>query len=152
MGGGDKQHYDITMSRRTRRPQKVRDENENPSPPRGVAHEGEENDRKSLKELIDGDGKTKAVSGGDEDVKGRSSKAVSGGDEDVKGRSSLGQRLTEGEKQLQLVGVQQRDSLNGLKLKKLVSRYAKVLGYLMKKNIDPSLRDSKKKPIPKFSL
>ncbi|GMN64134.1 hypothetical protein TIFTF001_033224 [Ficus carica] len=137
MGGGDKQHYDITMSRRTRRPQKVRDENENPSPPRGVAHEGEENDRKSLKELIDGDGKAKAVSGGDEDVKGR---------------SSLGQRLTEGEKQLQLVGVQQRDGLNGLKLKKLVSRYAKVLGYLMKKNRDPSLRDSKKKPIPKFTL
>ncbi|EXB75448.1 hypothetical protein L484_002670 [Morus notabilis] len=138
--GGDKRPYDITMSRRTRRPPKVRDANENSPwdcPPRDVAHESEENDRKSLKELIDGDEKTKAVSGGDE-----------GG----KGRSSLGQHFTEGEKQLQIVGVQQKESLHGLKLKKMVSRYAKVLGYLMKKNRDPSLRDSKKKPIPKLIL
>ncbi|GMN64136.1 hypothetical protein TIFTF001_033223 [Ficus carica] len=137
--GSDKRRYDITMSRRTRRPLKVRDKNENsPSecPLRGAAQEGEEsNDRKSLRQLFDGDGKTKAVSGGDE-----------GGKE----RSSLRQHFTEGEKQLQLVGVQQKEDLNGLKLKTMVNRYAKVLNYLMKKNRDPSLRNSKKKPTPKL--
>ncbi|PON40993.1 hypothetical protein TorRG33x02_339100 [Trema orientale] len=137
--GSNKRHYDITMSRRTRRPLKVRDNNgddhspKDSSPPKGAGDEGEENDRKSLKQLIDGDGNAKAVPS-DEVGKGVT-------------RSSLGEHLSDGEnKQLQLVGVQQK-GLHGLKLKKMVSRYAKILGHLMKKNRDSSLRESKKKQI-----
>ena len=112
---------------------KVRDENGNSlkdSSPKSAGDEGEENDRKSLKQLIEGDGKPKVVSG----------------DEVGKGRSSLEEHFTEGEKQLQIVKVQQKEGLHGLKLKKMVSRYAKVLSHLMKKNRDSSLRESKKKP------
>ena len=92
--------------------------------------EGEENDRKSLKQLIDGD-------------------EMKASDEACRVKSSLGEHLVvEGEEgkgkeeklQLQIVGVQHQKE--GLKLKKMVSRYAKVLGHLIKKNKD----NSKKKP------
>ncbi|XP_062104610.1 uncharacterized protein LOC133815837 [Humulus lupulus] len=104
--GSDKRHYDITMSRRTRRPFQVRDE-------KGISpkSEGEESDRKSLKQLIDGDEKAQAFSS----------------DEPSRVKSSLGEHLVvegegegEGQKlQLQIVGVQHQKE--GMKLKKMSS-------------------------------
>jgi hypothetical protein len=116
-----KHHYDITMSKRTRRPIKVQDSSQisTPSPPRKekeVVDEGddqsshsEDNDRKSLKQLINS-------------------------------RSSLGQHFTAEEKQLQIVTKKQQEGVQGLKLKKLVSRYAKVLSHMIKGG------ESRKKP------
>jgi len=59
-----------------------------------------------------------------------------------KSRSSLGQHFTEEEKQLQLVTKQQQEGVRGLKLKRMVSRYAKVLSHLIKVK-----GDSRKKPL-----
>ena len=60
----------------------------------------------------------------------------------IKSRSSLGQHFTEEEKQLQLVTKQQQEGVQGLKLKRMVIRYAKVLSHLIK-----AKGDSQKKPI-----
>lgn len=122
-----KHHYDISMSKRTRRPSKVQDADQNSttasdtdapvkggesSPSTVLVGEAEESDRKkSLKQLI-------------------------------KSRSSLGQHFTEEEKQLQLVTKQQQEGVQGLKLKRMVIRYAKVLSHLMK-----AKGDSRKKPV-----
>ncbi|XP_059434973.1 uncharacterized protein LOC132167941 [Corylus avellana] len=122
-----KHHYDISMSKRTRRPSKVQDADQNSAtasdtdaPVKGdescpstvLVGEAEESDRKkSLKQLI-------------------------------KSRSSLGQHFTEEEKQLQLVTKQQQEGVQGLKLKRMVIRYAKVLSHLIK-----AKGDSRKKPV-----
>ncbi|KAL5098451.1 hypothetical protein RYX36_002778 [Vicia faba] len=150
-----KRHYDITMSRRTRK------QNEKPiskdvSTTKDVASlettlremkEGNENsninnnnDHKSLKQLIVGEEKetTTKCSSSDE------------GD-NSKGRNSLGEHFSEEEKQLQLVRMQQKDNLQGLKFKKLVRRYAKVLGHLIKAKRDPHLGDAGKKHVFKLS-
>lgn len=145
-----KRHFDITMSRRTRK------QNEKPiskdvSTTKDVvsletslheaAKEGNENsDHKSLKQLIVGEEKetTMKCSSSDE------------GD-NSKGRNSLGEHFSEEEKQLQLVRMQQKDNLQGLKFKKLVRRYAKVLGHLIKAKRDPHLGDAGKKPVFKLS-
>lgn len=151
-----KRHYDITMSRRTRKQQiqvqQINNEkpiskcdtntttttkdvsnetNNHLIPNNKVVKESDENDHKSLKQLIVGDEK-------DGGSKGRNS-------------SSLGEHFTEEEKQLQLVRMQQKDNIQGLKFKKLVSRYAKVLGHLMKAKRDPHLADAGKKPVFKLS-
>ncbi|XP_058726116.1 uncharacterized protein LOC131597433 [Vicia villosa] len=145
-----KRHYDITMSRRTRK------QNEKPiskdvSTTKDVVslkttlHEAKEgnnnnNHHKSLKQLIGGEEKetTMKCSSSDE------------GD-NSKGRNSLGEHFSEEEKQLQLVRMQQKDNLQGLKFKKLVRRYAKVLGHLIKAKRDPHLGDAGKKPVFKLS-
>ncbi|AES66079.2 hypothetical protein MtrunA17_Chr2g0309081 [Medicago truncatula] len=146
-----KRHYDITMSRRTRKQQSLA--NEKPiskvETPKDVSlettipevKEGNENniDHKSLKQLIVGEEK-------------ESTKKCSSSDEgESKGRNSLGEHFTEEEKQLQLVRMQQKDNLQGLKFKKLVRRYAKVLGHMMKSKRDPHLGDAGKKPVFKLS-
>jgi len=154
-----KRPYDITMSRRTRKQQFPVQGNEKTKSAMGdatqrddklsvetaqtntiteVKQDGGESDHKSLKQLIIGDDK--------EAVKGHS-------DERGKGsRNSLGEHFTEEEKQhLQLVRMQQKDNLQGLKFKKLVSRYAKVLGHLLKAKRDPHLGDAGKKPVFKLS-
>ncbi|KAM1781215.1 hypothetical protein EV1_039194 [Malus domestica] len=92
-------------------------------------------DRKILKQLINGNEKAKLV--------------IKSGKEGSTGRSSLGQHFTEegNRKHLQLVKKQQKaeESLQGgVKLKKLVSRCAKVLGHLVKVRSDPTLREPRK--------
>ncbi|KAL6981577.1 hypothetical protein U1Q18_023203 [Sarracenia purpurea var. burkii] len=114
-----KPHYDINMSKRTRKTLNLGKEAdqsyrkvpspEKESPTNGVneeeksSTEGEESDHQkmSLKQLIKGK------------------------------RSSLGQHFTE-EKQLPLVVKPREEGLDGVKFKKLVSRYAGVLGRLIK--------------------
>ncbi|GAU39489.1 hypothetical protein TSUD_279100 [Trifolium subterraneum] len=145
-----KRGYDITMSRRTRK------QNEKPTSTKDVSttkdvvslettlkelKEGNgenNNDHKSLKQLIGGEEK-------------EPTKKCSNDEGESKGRNSLGEHFTEEEKQLQVVTMQQKDNLQGLKFKKLVRRYAKVLGHLMKAKRDPHLGDAGKKPVFKLS-
>lgn len=147
-----KRRYDITMSKRTRnKPLNVnRDANYQKdvvivhkggdllNPSTGVVIVGEENGHKSLEQLINGDHGTKATanSTGSTDVEGN------------RGRSSLGQHFTEEETNLQLVKTQQKEGLQGRKLKKMVSRYAKVLSHLIKVKHDPP----QKKPILRLTM
>ncbi|KAH7544792.1 uncharacterized protein LOC107434481 [Ziziphus jujuba] len=152
-----KLHYDISMSKRTRKPLNTRDANRKYSPPEGDLNggeegggrresslDGEENGHKSLKQLINGDGKAVVVikSGGGDDRH----------EEISKGRSSLGQHFTEEEKNLQLITTQQKEGLQGRKLKKMVSRYAKVLSHLIKLKRDSSLKESQKKPVLRLTM
>ncbi|RDX70418.1 hypothetical protein CR513_50342, partial [Mucuna pruriens] len=149
-----KRHYDITMSRRTRKQQfPVQGKEEKPKSmvndattknvnvtvettqtiPIAEVKEGGVSDHKSLKQLIIGDDKEANRGSGGERGKGS--------------RNSLGEHFTEEEKQhLQLVRMQQKDNLQGLKFKKLVRRYAKVLGHLMKAKRETHLGDAGKKP------
>lgn len=115
---------------------------------------GDENiDHKSLKQLIVGEEKDaiiKCTSSSVGDV--NDAGAGNNNNNNNKGRNSLGEHFNEEEKQLQLVLMQQKkDNLQGLKFKKLVRRYAKVLGHLMKAKRDPHLGDAGKKPLFKLS-
>lgn len=128
-GNPNKPPYDITMSKRTRKPLNLQMEAD-PILPKAASleneiltkaikkeeekssSEGEESDHKSLKQLI-------------------------------KTRSPLGQHFTE-DKQLQLVVKHQEEDLNGVKFKGLVSRYARVLSRLIKIKRDSHLRPGKK--------
>ncbi|KAI9116460.1 hypothetical protein K1719_012627 [Acacia pycnantha] len=141
-----KHRYDITMSKRTRKqtPEKPRSEGTNTDSKNrdngGIVvslenllqvKDGEDiSDHKSLKQLIRGD---------------------SDGNNNNKGRNSLGQHFNEEEKNLQVVRKNQNESVQeGLKFKKLVRRYAKVLGHMMKAKRDPHLGESAKKPVFKL--
>ncbi|KAF3452655.1 hypothetical protein FNV43_RR03088 [Rhamnella rubrinervis] len=146
-----KHHYDITMSRRTRnKPLNVdREANYQKdiiivqkgggdlNPSTGIVAAGEQNGHKSLKQLISVDNGIKAM------VKSCTS------DEGSRGRSSLGQHFTEEEKNLQLVRTQQKEGgPQGRKLKKMVSRYAKVLSHLINAKRDTT----QKKPILRLTM
>ncbi|CAL0326320.1 unnamed protein product [Lupinus luteus] len=156
-----KRNYDITMSRRTRKQSfQVHVGNEEPPPPiseivnttkddtslqNSVLHEVKEdenknNDHKSLKQLIIGDEKDAIIKCNISDEGGGKG-----------GRNSLSEHFNEEEKNLQLVRVQQKDNIQGMKFKKLVRRYAKVLGHLMKAKRDPHLGEPGKKPPFKLS-
>ncbi|PNY00638.1 hypothetical protein L195_g006661 [Trifolium pratense] len=140
-----KRGYDITMSRRTRK-QNEKPTTKDVSTTKDVVSlettlqelkEGND-DHKSLKQLIGGEAK-------------EPTKKCNNDEGESKGRNSLGEHFSEEEKQLQLVTMQQKDNLQGLKFKKLVRRYAKVLGHLMKAKRDPHLGDAGKKPVFKLS-
>ncbi|KAL0006591.1 hypothetical protein SO802_008093 [Lithocarpus litseifolius] len=131
-----KRHYDITMSKRTRRPTNSSQIYSAPVSPCDIPFPGkavvnelgedessshsEESDRKSLKQLI-------------------------------KSRGSLSQHFTAEENQLQIVTKQQKEEGvhdDGVKLKKMVSRYAKFLSRLIKVKRDlPKGGESRKKPL-----
>ncbi|MBA0818491.1 hypothetical protein Gohar_027806 [Gossypium harknessii] len=130
-----KPRYDITMSKRTRKANAIANEDLNHSnatfagssisEPRKRDDEQEEEkeseneDRKSLKQLINGD--------------------------ETASTSSLGRRFSEEEEQrLQLVKKQQHYGNGGVKLKGMMSRYAKVLSHLVKVKREPSLGSKKK--------
>ncbi|CAK8532168.1 unnamed protein product [Lathyrus sativus] len=140
-----KRHYDITMSRRTRKQNEKPISKDVSTTKDVVSHETtlheNNNDHKSLKQLIGGEAK---------ETRMKSSSSSDEGD-NSKGRNSLGEHFSEEEKQLQLVRMQQKDNIQGLKFKKLVRRYAKVLGHLIKAKRDPHLGDAGKKPVFKLS-
>ncbi|KAJ4711719.1 Protein phosphatase Slingshot 1 like [Melia azedarach] len=127
-----KHRYDITMSKRTRKPLNLEDSYYN-NPLKGEESystkvgEGKEEDRKSLKQLINGNEKSKVNT-----------------DEESRGKNSLGEHFTEEEKQLQLVKTQQQNSVEGVKLKGMVNRYVKVLSHLIKMKRDPRIGSRKK--------
>ncbi|KAL2330920.1 hypothetical protein Fmac_018501 [Flemingia macrophylla] len=150
-----KRHYDITMSRRTRKqfplqgndhhkPKSAMDDattkdatvEKTAQTIAEVKGDGE-SDHKSLKQLIIGDDDQDAKKGNSSDERSKGS------------RNSLGEHFSE--EHLQLVRMQQKENLQGLKFKKLVRRYAKVLGHLMKAKRDPHLGDAGKKPVFKLS-
>ncbi|KAE9584939.1 hypothetical protein Lal_00024266 [Lupinus albus] len=148
-----KRNYDITMSRRTRKQSfQVQVGNEEPPPKDDTSVENSvlsevkedenenENDHKSLKQLIIGDEKDAIIMKCNSDEGG-----------DKGGRNSLSEHFNEEEKNLQLVRVQKKDNIQGMKFKKLVRRYAKVLGHLMKAKRDPHLGEAGKKPPFKLS-
>ena len=141
-----KRPYDITMSKRTRKSLNLQEANHqnnhttasskwdiplksitsifDQSSSRKADHEVElESDRTSLKQLISGDENAKEMS-----RSGRSS-------------TSLSHHFTEEEKQLQLVKKHQQD--NGVKLKGMMSRYAKVLSHLVKVKREPRIGSRK---------
>ncbi|CAK9310319.1 unnamed protein product [Citrullus colocynthis] len=114
------------MSKRTRKPAKIQDELQNltlknddlnavgngdryESPAtRGFENN---NDHKSLKQLINGEGKAETRS-----------------DEGNRGRNSLGQHFSEEEiNNLQIVKKQHHDGLQGVKLKKVVGKFLRNL-------------------------
>ncbi|KAA8520309.1 hypothetical protein F0562_014565 [Nyssa sinensis] len=129
------------MSKRTRKPLNLEKEanqkacsSEKESPPKDVNEYSEEktsdeaednNDHKSLKQLM-----------------------IKGNEEGNKGRSSLGQHFTEEEKQklkqIQVVVKQHEEVRDGVKFKRMVNRYAKVLSHLIKKKPVPRLTISSK--------
>ncbi|KAG5015816.1 hypothetical protein JHK82_021498 [Glycine max] len=186
-----KRHYDITMSRRTRKQQQQQQQfpvqgNEktksemddeattpkdvhvhvtvetkssqtNVSIADEVKEGGGESDHKSLKQLIIGDDDHKEAKKKGNNNNNNNDNNSDDHERGGKGgsRNSLGEHFTEEEKQhnLQLVRMQQnKDNLQGLKFKKLVRRYAKVLGHLMKAKRDPHLGgDAGKKPVFKLS-
>ncbi|XP_004488581.1 uncharacterized protein [Cicer arietinum] len=146
-----KRHYDITMSRRTRK-QPIPNEKQisKSETTKEVSfektthnhevkeNENNNNDHKSLKQLIVGEEKETKILCNHHD------------EGESKGRNSLGEHFTEEEKQLKLVRMQQKDNIQGLKFKKLVRRYAKVLGHMMKAKRDPHLGDAGKKHVFKL--
>ncbi|XP_038896195.1 uncharacterized protein LOC120084478 [Benincasa hispida] len=121
-----KHHYDISMSKRTRKPAKIQDELQNlalNNDDLNVIGEGDrfespatkgfeiENDRKSLEQLINGEGKEETRS-----------------DEGNRGRNSLGQHFSKEEiNNLQIVKKQHQDGLQGVKLKKVVGKFLRNL-------------------------
>lgn len=150
----NKRCYDISMSKRTRKSfhysVPVPDANrttcgeiipalesfldgnggDQSSPSKSRVEDGDQDNdnRKSFKQLIDGDEKAKLI--------------IKSGDQGSRARSSLGQHFTDEENHLQLVKKQQKAvSLQGVKLKKLVSRCAKVFRHLVKAESDPALRE-----------
>ncbi|KAG4197041.1 hypothetical protein ERO13_A06G202200v2 [Gossypium hirsutum] len=155
MGSHCKRHYDITMSKRTRKPLNLQEANrqsQNHSsewdiiPLKSIAHildqsspgkgEHEGGDRKSLKQLIKGDENANS-----KEMMGRSAKSSTS--------LTLGHHFTEEEKQLQLVTKHQHD--NGLKLKEIMSRYAKVLRHLVKVKREPPA-GSRKNPLLRLKM
>ncbi|XP_044466587.1 uncharacterized protein LOC123196597 [Mangifera indica] len=125
-----KPRFDITMSKRTRKPVFHDDPATMENPCKVGVHHVEEknNDHKSLKQLINGD--------------------------KSKSRNSLGEHFTEEEeeeegKQLQLVKLQQQ---KGVKLKRMVNRYVQVLSQLIKVKRDPSTVRSTKKPLLRINV
>lgn len=125
-----RRRYDITMSKRTRKPSMM-DE----APAKGSEREREEEnsipgiderewkDRKSLEDLINKEEKGIVSNSSDEKVR----------------RNSLDQHFHEEEKQLQMVVRPPREEGgDGVKLKGMVSRYMKVLSHMIKvKHLGP---------------
>ncbi|KAA0058672.1 uncharacterized protein E5676_scaffold459G001280 [Cucumis melo var. makuwa] len=113
-----KQHYDISMSKRTRKPAKIQDELQNfTSKDDGLSiidkgdRSESNNDHKSLKQLISGEGKAETRL-----------------DEGNRERNSLGQHFSKEEiNNLQIVKKQHQDGLQGVKLKKVVGKFLRNL-------------------------
>ncbi|KDP20373.1 hypothetical protein JCGZ_05256 [Jatropha curcas] len=130
-----KHRYDITMSKRTRKPLKSN------MPQAHADLRGEDNllakvdeDRKSLKQLING------IANNVEETKE---------DSENRGRNSLGQHFSEEEKQLQLMRRQNQQGLQAVKLKGIMGRYVKVLSHLIKVKRDSTRTNirPRKKPV-----
>ncbi|KAM1026724.1 hypothetical protein ACFX2A_040572 [Malus domestica] len=149
----NKRCFDITMSRRTRNSSfnhNVEGGISIPAPAPAPAPAPDP--ALALKSFRDGNGD------GEDQSSPLPSPSKENGKEGSTG-SSLGQHFTEegNSKHLQLVKKQQKaeESLQGgVKLKKLVSRCAKVLGHLVKVRSDPTLREpgKLKAAVPRITM
>jgi len=163
-----KPRYDITMSRRTRKPfMNFEEANRNPTTVSTeeerdakdvVVHDKEtesfpatddvEEDRKSsLKQLIiDNAGNQES-----EPTKLVLQETRGGDDENIErklsgSRNSLGQHFKGEEKQLQLVTMKQaKEGIEGVKLKGMVGRYVKVLSHLIRIKRDTRMNNGSRK-------
>ncbi|WCJ19039.1 hypothetical protein M5689_001350 [Euphorbia peplus] len=100
----NKQHYDISMSKRTRKPLNLSGDYENGE------EEGYNGEGKSLKQLI--------LNGKSEEIN--------------RGRNSLEQHFTEEEKELQVVRINKKQGVEIIKLKGMMGHCFKVLKHLIK--------------------
>lgn len=118
-------HYDITMSKRTRKPSNVNKE---------ATH---------VQECESAEENAEKVSDGQKENDTKKSLKLK---ELIEGRS-LNQHFTEEEEnQLQLSIIQQEGGFQRVKLKRMVSRYAKVLSHLIKLKKNPE-KPFRKKPL-----
>ncbi|KAJ6777888.1 hypothetical protein OIU74_001793 [Salix koriyanagi] len=145
-----KPRYDITMSRRTRKPvMSVEEADQNPTAVLIISPD-EESDAKDA---------TQAT----EKVMSRPSWAVQEtrveDDENIESKlsgskNSLGQHFKGEEKQLQLVTMKQaKEGIEGVKLKGMVGRYVKVLSHLIRVKRDKRINNgSRKKPLLRLPM
>ncbi|KAL5762843.1 hypothetical protein ACOSP7_019107 [Xanthoceras sorbifolium] len=167
-----KRRYDISMSKRTRKPLNMEysygnrtmemgsSKRETPDDLKGVVddevdqeEEEEENDLKGVDDAEvdqieeENDHKSlKQLINSDEKSKVKTS-------EESRGRNSLGEHFTKEEKQLQLVKTQQQKGVQkGVKFKGMVNRYVKVLSHLIKVKRDPHTIASRKKPLLRLTI
>ncbi|XP_077226175.1 uncharacterized protein LOC143859336 [Tasmannia lanceolata] len=125
-----RRHYDLSMSKRTRKPtgETIRSPDQNGDQESMVPStwvEGKDNglDRRSLKELMEGEVREKHG--------------------EAKQCNSLAHHFIEEEKHLPLAK-KQGDCLEGAKLTGMVNRYVKVLNHLIKVKRDSSLGSRKR--------
>ncbi|KAF9665462.1 hypothetical protein SADUNF_Sadunf16G0125300 [Salix dunnii] len=174
-----KPRYDITMSRRTRKPvMSFEEANQNPktvlvspdeeSDAKDVvvhyketdsfpAKVGVEEDRKSsLEKLIiisnSGNQESEPTKLVVQETRGEDDESI---ESKLSGsRSSLGQHFKGEEKQLQLVTMKQaKEGIEGVKLKGMVGRYVKVLSHLIRVKRDKRLNNgSRKKPLLRLPM
>ncbi|XP_010257591.1 PREDICTED: uncharacterized protein LOC104597634 [Nelumbo nucifera] len=157
-----KRHYDLSMSRRTRKPIKLQVSDQ---PIHPIITAGDDDKKDDVKcspetENVKSSPETENPSSGigeveEDGIDRRSLKELihegeeklGDGEEGKRGRSgkSLGHHFTQ-ENQLQLVTKQQAEGMEGVKTGGLVSRYIKVLSHLIKVKRDPHL-GSRKKPV-----
>ncbi|OVA06354.1 hypothetical protein BVC80_8883g27 [Macleaya cordata] len=147
-----KRRYDLSMSKRTRKPSKHEGTSQLKSTGSSTGRLGN-TDHKSLRELINGgSGEEKMAIDKKQNVKlieneGEGKCAPENG-----GRNSLRYYLKEQEEDLQLVSTkQQGEGMKGVKLGGMVSRYVKVLNHLIKVQRDPCL-GSRKKPVLRLTM
>ncbi|KAJ6755455.1 hypothetical protein OIU79_027960 [Salix purpurea] len=167
-----KPRYDITMSRRTRKPvMSVEEADQNPtavliiSPDEESDKEtesfpakvGVEEDRKSSLEqlIISNSGDRES----DEPAKLAVQETRVEDDENIESKlsgskNSLGQHFKGEEKQLQLVTMKQaKEGIEGVKLKGMVGRYVKVLSHLIRVKRDKRINNgSRKKPLLRLPM
>ncbi|KAG6792648.1 hypothetical protein POTOM_001800 [Populus tomentosa] len=171
-----KPRYDITMSRRTRKPvMNFEEANRNPTTVSTEEESGakdvvvhyketesfpatvdvEEDRKSSLKQLIiDNAGSQES-----EPAKLVLQETGGGDDENIErklsgSRNSLGQHFKGEEKQLQLVTMKQaKEGTEGVKLKGMVGRYVKVLSHLIRIKRDTRMNNgSRKKPLLRLPM
>ncbi|KAK2988071.1 hypothetical protein RJ640_002012 [Escallonia rubra] len=162
-----KPRYDITMSKRTRKPSSLGKEagwcplkscfSDKESPQRGTNEEEGKSPTRVDEKGESADEKGRPLTCVDE--KKKTPETDEGRENDHKSlkqlidgkRSSLGQHFTEEEKQLQVVVKQHAEGIHGVKFKRMVSRYASVLSRLIKTKRDSDL-GSRRKPTLRLSM
>ncbi|PIA53903.1 hypothetical protein AQUCO_00900462v1 [Aquilegia coerulea] len=162
-----KPRYDLSMSKRTRKPSRfveidhhqkcIEVDNSDvreTTVSTNILNEKAVMDHTSLKELIIND---------EEEVNGINADATEQmiakheevtSEKEGKGGISLGHHftVTEEEKQLQIVTVQHRGNVEGVKLSKMLSRYMKVFTHVIKLKKDRRFVSSRKNPVLHFAM
>ncbi|KAJ6425021.1 hypothetical protein OIU84_025733 [Salix udensis] len=146
-----KPRYDITMSRRTRKPvMSVEEAGQNPTAVLMISPD-EESDAKDASTQATG----KVMSRPSWRCRKQGSKMMKTSIANYQGsKNSLGQHFKGEEKQLQLVTMKQaKEGIEGVKLKGMVGRYVKVLSHLIRVKRDKRINNgSRKKPLLRLPM